>query len=132
MKRNQLFAIIVLSFGSACANPPEPAPPPPPPAMPPPAPQTPAAATEPPKAAEPSAEEKKKAKDREELEQDRAKIEADQKAEVARLTPEIHAEAKALAEKSYPTGKAAIQAAMAGKHRKPGNAERDKYRHPAD
>jgi len=92
----------------------------------------PAAATEPPKAAEPTAEEKKKAKDLEELQQDRAKMEADHKAEVARLSPEIHAEAKALADRSYPTGKAAIQACLAGKHRKTGNADRDKYRHPVE
>ncbi|MDP9002524.1 MAG: methyltransferase domain-containing protein [Myxococcota bacterium] len=44
----------------------------------------------------------------------------------------MHAEAKALAEKTFPSGKAAIQAAMKGKHRKPGDAERDKYRHPAE
>ena len=67
---------------------------------------TPMAATtvaEPPAPAEPTPEEKKKA-------------EAAQK----------------LADKAYPTGKAAIQAAVAGKHRKPGHADRDKQRHPVE
>jgi predicted methyltransferase len=77
-------------------------------------------------------EEKKKAEAAAELKQDRAKMEADHKAEVARLTPEIHAQAKALAEKSYPSTRAALEAALAGKHRKPGNADRDKYRHPVE
>jgi predicted methyltransferase len=54
------------------------------------------------------------------------------KAELARWTPELHAEAKALAEKTYPSGKAAIQAAIKGKHRKPDAAQRDKHRHPAE
>jgi predicted methyltransferase len=42
----------------------------------------------------------------------------------------MHTAAAALAGKVYPTGHAAIQAAMAGTHRHPGNADRDKYRHP--
>jgi predicted methyltransferase len=134
MKRNQLVAILVVSLVGACASPPQPASPPPAVATPPPAPAAPmpAAATEPPKPAEPTAEEKKKAKDLEELQEDRVKMEADNKAEVARLSAAIHAEAKALAEKSYPSGKAAIQAAVAGKHRRVGNADRDKYRHPVE
>jgi predicted methyltransferase len=44
----------------------------------------------------------------------------------------MHAEAKALAEKAYPSGKAAIQATMKGKHRRPDSAARDKYRHPVE
>src|SRR5689334_21889514 len=134
MNRLRLPGILLVSLLAACASPPEPAAPPPPPAAPPPPapPPAPAAAVEPPKPAEPTAEEKKKAQDLAELQEDRAKIEADNKAEIARLTPEIHAQAKAIAEKSYPTGKAAIQAAAAGKYRKPGNADRDKYRHPAE
>ena len=59
-------------------------------------------------------------------------MEADHKAEMARWTPELRAEAKALADKAYPNGKAAIQAVMASKIRKPGDAERDKYRHPVE
>ena len=79
-----------------------------------------------------SPEEKKKAEDARQLQEDRAKWEADQKAEVARWTPELHAEAKALSGKAYPSGKAAIQAALNGKHRKPGDADRDKFRHPVE
>jgi predicted methyltransferase len=135
MNRRNLAVTFVLSIMGACASPPEPVAPPPPAATTPPsepAPPAPAAAVEPPKPAEPTEEEKKKAQALAELNEDRAKIEANQKAEVARLTPEIHAEAKAIADKAYPSGRAAIQAAMKGKFRKPGNADRDKYRHPAD
>jgi predicted methyltransferase len=83
-------------------------------------------------AAPPADEAKKKAEAAAELKRDRARMEETHKAELARLTPEIHAQAKALASKSYPTAKAALTAALAGKHRKPGNAERDKYRHPVE
>jgi len=44
----------------------------------------------------------------------------------------MHAEARALAGKTYPNGKTAIAAAAQGHHRKPGNAERDVYRHPVE
>jgi predicted methyltransferase len=82
--------------------------------------------------ADPTPEEKKKAEERAELEQERARMQAADKAEAARLTPEIHAQARALAEKSYSSGAAALKAAVAGKHRKPGNADRDRYRHPVE
>jgi predicted methyltransferase len=82
--------------------------------------------------AEPTPEEKKKAADAKQLADDRAKWEADSKAELARWTPELHASAKALAEKTFTSGKAAIQAAMAGTHRVPGAAARDKFRHPVE
>jgi len=91
-----------------------------------------AAEAPPAKPAEPTPEEKKKAEALKELEADRAKLEAETKAEAARWTPELRNETKALADKSFPTGKAAVQAAMAGKHRRPGHAERDKQRHPAE
>jgi predicted methyltransferase len=137
MKRNHLGPIVVLFLAAACASPPEPVAPPAPPAVAPAAPPapTPAAAVatpEPAKPAEPTAEEAKKARDLATLQQDRAKMESDHKAELARLTPEIRTQAKALADKTYATGRAAIQAAVAGKHRKPGNADRDKYRHPVE
>jgi predicted methyltransferase len=88
--------------------------------------------------AEPTAQEKaaeeakKKAEDAAKLQKDRAKMEADHKAEAARLTPEIHAQTKALVDKAYPSAQAALKAALAGKHRKAGNADRDKYRHPVE
>jgi predicted methyltransferase len=66
------------------------------------------------------------------LQEDRATWDAEHKAELARWTPQMHAEAKALAEKSYASGKAAIAAAAKGPQRKPGDAERDKYRHPVE
>jgi len=77
-------------------------------------------------------EEKKKAEAAAELKRDRAKMEADHKAEMARLTPELHAQAKALTDKAYPSARAALKAALAGKHRKAGNADRDRYRHPVE
>jgi predicted methyltransferase len=82
--------------------------------------------------AEPTPEEKKKAEEAKQLADDRAKWEADSKTELARWTPELHAAAKTLAEKTFANGKAAIQAAMAGSHRVPGAAARDKYRHPLE
>ncbi len=86
----------------------------------------------PPPAPEPTAEEKKKAEDAAKLKAARAKFDDENKAEIARWTPEMHAAAKALAEKAYPSGKAAIQAALKGTQRTPGAADRDKYRHPVE
>jgi predicted methyltransferase len=83
-------------------------------------------------APEPTPEEKKKAEAAKKLQEDRAKWEEDNKAELARWTPELHAAAKALADKTYPSGHAALVAAIAGKQRKPGDAARDKYRHPLE
>ncbi len=62
----------------------------------------------------------------------RAKVDSDHQAELARWTPELHASAKRLAETSYPTIDAALKAALASPHRQPGNADRDKYRHPRE
>jgi len=123
-----LIATVCLTACSS-APPPEPAAPPAPePAMPAP---PPAPVAEPPPK-EPTPEELKKAKEAKELQEDRLKMEAMNQREQARLTPEIRAEVKALADKAFPSGKAAITAAMAGKHRAPGNADRDKDRHPAE
>jgi predicted methyltransferase len=83
-------------------------------------------------AAEPTAEQKKKEEERKALEADRAKMLADHKAELARYTPELRAEAKTLADTAYPSGRVALQAVLKGKHREPGNPERDVYRHPLD
>src|SRR2546423_6237429 len=83
-------------------------------------------------AAEPTAEEQQKAEERAELQKDRAQMQATDAAERARLTPDIRQQAKTLAERDYPSGEAAVKAAVAGKHRKPGNAARDKYRHPVE
>jgi predicted methyltransferase len=139
--RNPVDRLIVLSAsalfvcGGACARP-EPPPPKVPVAAPPVtvAPQASsesASSASPLPAPEPTVEAKKAEASRK-LEEDRAKWQDDNKAELARWTPALHASSKALAAKSFPSGRAAIQAAMAGKHRKPGNADRDKYRHPAE
>lgn len=81
---------------------------------------------------EPTAEEKKKAADARQLAADRAEWEAALKAETARWTKELHAEAKKVAGAKYPNIKAALGAALKSKVRKPGNAERDGDRHPAE
>jgi predicted methyltransferase len=94
-----------------------------------PAPPAPVAAAAP---AELTAEEKKKVDDARQLREDRAKWEEQHKSEVARWTPELHAESKALSDKTFPSGKAAIQAAVKSKHRTAGAPERDKYRHPVE
>jgi len=134
MTRTALGTIFVLTLASACgANAgPEPVTRPPQPVTPEPAPEVAPPVVEAPKAAELTPEEKKKADALLKLQQDRAKMEAAHKAEVARFTPELRAAAKALADKAYPSGKAAIQAALVSKHRKPGNADRDKQRHPVE
>jgi len=79
---------------------------------------------------EPSPEEKKQAEEAAKLEADRAKMKTDHEADLARWTPELRAEAKAVAEKTYSTPKAALKAALAAKYREPGHAERDAARHP--
>jgi predicted methyltransferase len=122
------FASLSLLALACAAEPPPPAAPPPPPppvvVVAPPAPPAP-----PP---EPTPEEQKKAEEQKKLTEDRAKFELDKAAELGRWTPEMHAAAKALAEKTYPSGHAAIKAAMAGTHRRPGDADRDVYRHPLE
>ena len=84
------------------------------------------------KPAGPTAEEKKKAEQAKALAEDRAKNDAALAKETARWTPALHAEAKALADKKYPTGKAALQAVIASHVRQPEHAARDQYRHPVE
>jgi predicted methyltransferase len=79
---------------------------------------------------EPTPEERKRTEEARKLEADWTKLRERHAAEVQRLTPELRAEAKALAEKAYPTSRAAIAAIAKGKHRAPGHAERDAHRHP--
>src|SRR5580693_4696707 len=112
----------------ACAGE-EPPPAPPPTVAPPPPPVASAAPapTTPPPPPEPTPEEKKKAEALAHLNEDRAKWQKDNDAELARWTPDLHAAAKAIADKSYPTLRAAIDASAKGPQRKPGDADRDKY-----
>jgi predicted methyltransferase len=70
--------------------------------------------------------------DAERAQKERAKADSDHQTEIARWTPELHAAAKRLSEASYATADAALKAVLAGEHRQPGNAERDKYRHPRE
>ena len=133
MRIRPLVLVAVPALVLACGETP-----PPPPATPPPAHtvESTAATTAAPPAtaapAEPTPEEKKKAEDKKALEKDRAEWKAKHDTEVARWTPELHAEVKKLTDKTFPSGKAAIQAMMASKHREPRNVERDKARHPAE
>jgi predicted methyltransferase len=133
--RTRLVSTIVFcsSLLFACGSEPPPpavAPPPPVSAVPVASAAPPAASTAP--APEPTPEEKKTAEEHKKLSDERAKWQEDSKAENARWTPEMHAAAKAIADKAYPDMHAAIAAAMAGNDRRPGNADRDKFRHPLE
>jgi predicted methyltransferase len=86
----------------------------------------PAAAAKP----EPTPEEKKKAEEAAKLVEDRKKMHEAARTELARWTPELRAEATKLATTQYPSLKAALNAALKSNVRKPGNADRDKARHP--
>jgi predicted methyltransferase len=81
-----------------------------------------------PPAAEPSAADKQRA----ELEAERSKMVAEHEQEVARFTPELRAQAKALAEKRFASTRAALPTILKSAHRKPGHAARDKDRHPLE
>ncbi len=130
--RRLLLGSFVLGLNVACGgSAAEPVPPPAPTAAPVVA-EPAAPAPEPVPAPEPTAEEKKAAEEQKKLEADRAQLMSDHQAEVARLTPEVLAEGKALANKSYPSGRAALKAALAGKHRAPKSAPRDAARHPLE
>lgn len=62
----------------------------------------------------------------------KAKADADHQAELGRWTAELHAAAKRLAETPYASTDAALNAVLASPHRQPGNAARDKFRHPRE
>jgi predicted methyltransferase len=131
MHRHLLGSCVIGLLATACAA----SPPPPSEGAPPPAvavtapPATPASA--PAIAPEPTAEDKAKAEAQKKLAADRAELQKKHEAAVARWTPEMKAEAKALASKTFPSGRAAIEAAAKAKFRDPENAARDGARHPA-
>ena len=133
MKSHPVFAVTFASvLACACAEQPPPtAPGPVTPATPAPVEPVPAAVAPAP-VPEPTPEEKKKAEEARKLEEDWVKLREKHAAELARLTPEVRAAAKALADKAYPTNRAALQAAIKGKHRAPDNAGRDASRHPLE
>ena len=64
--------------------------------------------------------------------QDYADAEAKAKAEKERFTPEIRENARALADKKYKSLREGVDASLKSPHRKPGNPERDVYRHPVE
>jgi predicted methyltransferase len=137
MKTFHVVRLLAVSFSTgallgACGGSPAPEPvmPAPPVESAPAAPSAPTAA--PAAATEPTPEEKKLAAEQKALaEYTKARDDA-HTAELARIDATVRAEAKALADKAYPSTRAAIQAVAKGKHRKPGNADRDTYRHPAE
>ena len=63
---------------------------------------------------------------------DYAEAEAKAKAEKDRFTPELRERAKALADRKYKSLHEGLDAAVKSPHRKPGNPERDVYRHPIE
>jgi len=90
----------------------------------------PAGAASPPAA--PSPEDAKREQDQRQLAADWSKLDAEDATEVQRLTPDLHAQTRALVEKKQPGLHAALTAALASKHRKPPNPARDPYRHPLE
>jgi predicted methyltransferase len=127
MKNTTLFAALLVTL-AACGSSPTPEAAPPSPPAPPPA----ASAGAAPPAPVASASSLAQAKAAALLEKDRAKAEAERTAELARWTPELHAAVKAVADKAYPNGHAAMLAVVAGKHRRPASPERDHDRHPVE
>jgi len=85
-----------------------------------------------PTVSQPSSDDRKKAEALKQLQEERAKWQDDNKAELARWTPDLHAQAAALAGKTYPSLEAAMKAVLASKVRKSGDADRDKFRHPLE
>ncbi len=78
--------------------------------------------------APPTPEEQKAAEEKRKLEADWQKLEKEHAAEVARLTPELRAQVKALVDAPNPN----LKAILAGPQRRPGHAERDAARHPKE
>lgn len=66
------------------------------------------------------------------LRRDFAALERDDAAERARLTPEVRAATKSIADTPYRDGRAAVTASLAGPHRKADNRQRDAQRHPIE
>jgi len=64
--------------------------------------------------------------------QDYAEAEATAQGEKDRFTPDLREKAKALASAKYATLRAGLDPILKSPHRKPGNQDRDQYRHPVD
>lgn len=76
-------------------------------------------------------EDAKAKEDREALEKDFAALEAKSAKEKARIEP-LRKDLAALEAKDFGSFKERLAAALKSPHRAPGNAERDKFRHPAE
>ncbi|WP_434041724.1 MULTISPECIES: class I SAM-dependent methyltransferase [Sorangium] len=133
MSRTVLF--VLAGALTACGGSPPPVESAPPPAPPPTQAPPPAAPTAQPEVAAPPpadpAEEKKKA-ELAKLAEDMKAMEAKADQEAARFDDALKAEVKALVAANHPNTGAALRAALKGKHRAPGNAERDAARHPIE
>ena len=128
MFKRVISSALVLGI-AACSSSPPPAPLAEPEPVPPAAEPTPV--SEPaPAPPEPTAEELKRAEDLKKLAADREELKREHAAETERWTEELRKEAKALADKKYPHARAALGAALKGKHRVPSHPERDAARHP--
>ena len=64
--------------------------------------------------------------------EDYAEAEAKARGEKDRFTPDLREKAKALASAKYATLRAGLDPILKSPHRKPGNPDRDMYRHPVD
>jgi predicted methyltransferase len=95
-------------------------------------PPPPALSAAPAPAAAPSPEEQKRLAEQAQLARDFEKLESEHRAELARLTPELRKQARELAQKAYPSTKAALTPIVKSPHRKPGHPERDAQRHPQE
>lgn len=85
-----------------------------------------------PEAFEPSEEQLEEEAQAERLERDRMEMQGQAQIELRRWTPELRADAKQLAETKHDSLERAVRAALAGKHRVPGNSDRDAMRHPVE
>ena len=127
------FALFSVSCGGASPPPAEPVAPPP--ATPPAAPVAEAAPVAPAAsgASAPEASPKKpNAEDALPTPEDYAEAEAKAKAEKDRFTPDLREKAKVLASAKYATLRAGLEPILKSPHRKPGNQDRDFYRHPVE
>jgi predicted methyltransferase len=122
-------ASIVLSLAVGCASAPPPAPSAPPP---PPKEATTVEVVAPPPPAELTPEQRAQAEAEAGLAQERDQMRQAHAAEVARFTPELHAQAQKLASTSFPNAKVALKSTVAGSHRSPADVARDKDRHPVE
>jgi len=129
------FALFSVSCGGSAQGPSEPATPPPPPAplaTAAPAPVAAAPAPAPSAAAPAAGAPAVNAEDAPATPQDYAEAEAKAKAEKDRFTPDLREKSKALADTKYKSLRAGLDATLKSPHRKPGNADRDVYRHPIE